>query len=55
MTARKQGSTTLATTVAMPVDRQKMSVGEDGLPPLTIGMLLPLLLNGLTTRCGERP
>ncbi len=41
MTVFKQGSTCLAKTVVMPVDRGKMSSGEDGLPPLTIGMLLP--------------
>ncbi len=42
MTGFKQGSTCLAKTVVMPVDCGKMSSGEDGLPPLTIGMLLPL-------------
>lgn len=42
MTVFKQGSVSLAKTVVMPVNRGKMSSGEDGLPPLTTRMLLPL-------------
>ncbi len=41
MTVFKQGSTSLAKTVVMPVNRAGMSSEEDG-PPLALGMLLPL-------------
>lgn len=51
MTAFERGSTSLAKTVVMPLDRGKMSSGEDGLPPLTIVMLLALFWNGRATKC----
>ena len=55
MTVSKQGSTSLATTVVMPVDRGKMSSGGDSRPLVTIGMLLPLFWSGRATKCGARP
>jgi hypothetical protein len=43
MTLFRQASTSLAMTVAMPPDRGQMASGEDDPPPVTIGMVLPLL------------
>lgn len=44
MTGFKRESTSLARTIVMPLDRGEMSSGENDLPPLTLGMLLPPFL-----------
>ncbi len=54
MTPFRQASTSLAKTITMPPNRGRMASGEDDLPPLTLGMLLPLLWSGRGTRCGAR-
>ncbi len=55
MTLFKGESGSLARTVVMPLDRSKISSGENGLPPLSMGMVLPLFWSGRATKCGARP
>lgn len=54
MTVLKRETASLTPTVVMPLERSKMSSGEDGLPPLTMGMLLPLFWSGRATKYGAR-
>jgi hypothetical protein len=37
---------------SLPIRAAHMSDREDGTPPLTIGMIVPLFWNGHTTKCG---
>jgi hypothetical protein len=46
MTLFRQASISLAKTGAMPPDRGQMASGEGDPPPVTIGMVLPLLWSG---------
>ena len=39
---------------SLPVRAERISDSEDGTPPLTIGMIVPLFWNGPTTKCGGR-
>jgi hypothetical protein len=50
-----QVSVSLGKTKATPPDRAPVFPGEEDPPPVTIGMLLPLLWSGHATRCGGRP
>ena len=54
MTLSRQ-ATSLAKTGAKPPGAGQMISGEDELPPITIGMVLPLLSSGRATRCGVPP
>ena len=54
MTAYKHSMTSLAEVPSMRISRGRMSGGDEGTPPLTIGMIAPLFWNGRVTRCGAR-
>jgi hypothetical protein len=47
-----QANASLAKTVARPPGQKQMR--QDDPPPVTIGMLLPLLWSGHAARCGDR-
>jgi hypothetical protein len=50
-----QASTSLAKTVAMSHVPGQVASGDDDLPFVTIGMVLPLFWSGRATRCGALP
>lgn len=54
MTAFKHPMTCLAKVPSMPIGRDCVAGGEEGPPPLTIGMIVPLFWNGCATRCAAR-
>jgi len=51
MATFKHPMTSLATVPRMPISRGGISGGDEGSPPLTIGMIMPLFWNGRATKC----
>jgi hypothetical protein len=55
MTAFREASVSLVRTVAVPSDEERVGMGRGDPPVLTLGMLVPLLRSGRTTKCDARP